>query len=202
VADFTGIKSSGSFDVFVTMGSSESLRIEGDEEDIKNVETKVEKGILNIRTRSNPGWNIAIRNKVKIFITAKSLNNLAISGSGDMEVDGVIRAEKLNTAVSGSGSITLKTNASTFNAAVSGSGEINASGTAKHASISISGSGDFEGRELRTDVVDVKVSGSGEAAVYANQTLNASVSGSGEISYSGNPQVHQSRSGSGRISRE
>ncbi|MBC7914280.1 MAG: DUF2807 domain-containing protein [Pyrinomonadaceae bacterium] len=203
VSEFRGITSSGSFDVFVNMGQTETLRIEGNAEDIEKVETKIEKGNLIIRYKGNSsGWGISIRNKIKIYITAKSLNHLAVSGSGDMEVSGPIRSEKLNAAVSGSGSISLNIIASNFNAAVSGSGEIKASGRAKSTSIAISGSGEFEGRDLKTDNANVKVSGSGEASVHADETLNASVSGSGEISYSGNARVNQSKSGSGSISKE
>ncbi len=201
VSNFTGISSSGAYDVFVKMGSTEDLRLEGDEDAIRNTETKVENGILKIRNLKSGGWNWSNREKVKIYISAKSLNTLSISGSGDIEVNGVIKATLLNAQVSGSGSIQATIQTSNFNAAISGSGGLTVSGSASVSNLSVSGSGGFEGRSLKTDVTSVKVSGSGNATVFAEKELNAKLSGSGNITYTGNPKVNQTKSGSGSISR-
>ena len=200
VSNFNGISSSGSYDIYIKMGTTEDLRIEGDEDYIKNIETKVENGTLKIRnSKSGSGWSWTNRGKTKIYITAKSLNNLSISGSGNMVVNNTINSDRLNTNVSGSGTIRLNMITTNYNAAVSGSGHIIATGQAKKASIALSGSGGFEGRNLKTTTTDIKVSGSGNAAVYADEQLNASLSGSGNITYSGKAQVNQIKSGSGRI---
>ena len=201
VNNFSGVSSSGSYDVYIRMGTKEELRLEGDGDIIKHIETRVENGILKIRhTQSKRGWNWS-REKVKIYITAKTIKNLTISGSGSVEVSGTIREEKLSTQVSGSGSMRMNIQAKTLNAAVSGSGSLRVSGSANDANISLSGSGEFKGKELKTSTTAIKVSGSGNATVYTVKQLNASLSGSGNISYSGNPQVNQRKSGSGRISR-
>jgi hypothetical protein len=77
VSGFTGISSGGSWHVHVTMGNSENLRIEGNEDVIKYIETKVEGGILKIRNikRSN-NWSWGSNDKVDINITAKVLKDL------------------------------------------------------------------------------------------------------------------------------
>jgi hypothetical protein len=145
VSNFNGISSSGSYDIYVKMGTSESLKIEGDGDLIKNIETKVEGGTLKIRnSKSSGGWNWNNR-KTNIYITAKSLNHLSLSGSGKMEVSNAMRSDNLNTSVSGSGSIRLELTTKMYNASISGSGQINASGFAENANISVSGSGGFEG---------------------------------------------------------
>jgi hypothetical protein len=199
VSNFTGIMSSGSFEVHIKMGSTEDLRLEGDQEDIDNVQTKVENGVLIIKNKKNSANWTFMSNKVKVFITAKSLNSLTISGSGSMEVSGVIKSERLNAQVSGSGGMDISLATSTFNAAISGSGSVKASGSTKKSSVAISGSGGFRGKDLRTEVTDVRVSGSGSASVFADETLNASVSGSGGVSYSGNAKTNVSKSGSGSV---
>lgn len=202
VSDFSQISSGGSFNVYVKMGSAESLRIEADRDELDNIETVVEGGVLKIKTKkSSVNWGWGSRSRVNIYITAKSLNGLAISGSGNMEVEGTIRTQRLDVKVSGSGNILLSTAAKTFNASLSGSGNIKVSGSTETSNVSISGSGEFEGGKLITNESQIKVSGSGEATVHANKTLNAAVSGSGDIFYSGNAQVNQSKSGSGKITR-
>lgn len=202
VSGFRGISSSGSFDVKITMGSKESLRLEGDDDVIKEIETKVENGILKIRNKKQGNWNWrSMRNKVTIYITAKSLNSITLSGSGDISVKGIVKATKLTNVLSGSGSISLTADADEYSGTLSGSGELDVRGSAERAMIKIGGSGDFEGRDFKTSVADVKVSGSGNVTIRAEKQLNAAVSGSGDISYIGNPKVERIKSGSGSISK-
>ncbi len=209
VSGFSGISSSGSFNIIITLGDKESLRLEGDPDRLSEIETRVEDGILKIRTKNGNklhNWNWsdgkAGKSKVTIYITAKTLNTLTMGGSGDMKVDGTIKTEHLTTKVSGSGSISFNADVSDYIGAISGSGEINAKGSSQNAKVSISGSGAFGGKEFHSANADVKISGSGDASVYANQNLNASISGSGNIRYGGNPQqVSKDKSGSGRISK-
>jgi Putative auto-transporter adhesin, head GIN domain len=201
VSGFSGISSSGSFDVFVTLGDKESLRLEGDPERLSEIETKVEDGILKIRTKDLiKSWN-GNKGKVNIYITAKALNTLTMSGSGDMKVDGTVKADLLTTKVSGSGSISLNADSHNYIGVISGSGGINAKGNTGNAKITIAGSGDFKGREFHSASADIKVSGSGDASIYADQTLDAVISGSGHIKYEGNAQVSETKSGSGGVSK-
>ena len=203
VKNFSSISSSGSFDVYIKMGQRESLRLEGSKDMLSRVETIVENGDLKIRTKKDTqrSWRFGSGEKVKVYITAKALKSLNMSGSGDMRVDGIIKAEDFQSRLSGSGSIKLNLNVSNYLAAISGSGEIYTTGSAKNTDISVSGSGDFKGEKLRTSTANVKVSGSGDVSIHADQRLNAAVSGSGDIYYAGNAKVNSKTSGSGNIKR-
>ena len=202
VSGFKGISSSGSYDLKITMGNRESLRLEGDDDVIKEIETVVENGILKIRNRkhTNRSWRMT-RGKVTIYITAKALNSITLSGSGDISVKGTVKADQLTNTLSGSGSISLTADADDYIGTISGSGEIEVRGRTDKATIKIGGSGDFEGRDFKTSEAEVKISGSGNASITAEKNLNAAVSGSGNITYSGDPKVSKSKSGSGSISR-
>ena len=202
VSGFKGISSSGSYDLKITMGNKETLRLEGDNDMIKEIETVVENGVLKIRNKKHNNWNWrSTRGKVTIYITAKALNSITLSGSGDISVKGTVKADRLTNTLSGSGSISLTANADEYLGTISGSGEIEVRGSADKASIKIGGSGDFEGRAFKTSEAEVKISGSGNASISAQKNLNAAVSGSGNITYSGDPKVSQTKSGSGSISR-
>lgn len=202
VSGFNGISSSGSYNVFITMGNTESLRLEGDAEHLAEIETVVENGTLKIRHKSkSASWNRNWNGKVNIFITAKSLKNINSSGSGEIEVKGVVKSPDISTTLSGSGSITLALDATNYAATISGSGEIKASGKAQNAKIMVNGSGDFNGNGLRTNVTSAKVSGSGDISINADKALDAAMSGSGNIRYGGNADVKSTKSGSGRITK-
>ncbi len=202
VSGFTGISSGGSFDVKVTLGSKESVRLEGPSDKLDDIETVVEQGVLKIRTKKGVRWNWPSRETITIYVTAKSLNSLSVSGSGEMDVEGTVSGEKLNASVSGSGSLDARVSVKAFTGSISGSGEISISGSATNSTISISGSGEFNGYDLKTSTTSVRTSGSGDAQVYADKTLNAVVSGSGDISYRGGASVSKTKSGSGSISKD
>jgi hypothetical protein len=202
VAGFSGVSSAGNYNVYITMGTSESLRLEGKAEIISEIETKIENGILKISRKkmlNKKTWKNTER--VDIYIEAKTLHSLTVVGSGDIQVTGLVNANKLTNTISGSGFISLDMNAKNYVALISGSGEIKASGKSENTSITIAGSGDFEGANLNSEFANVKVSGSGDIALTVNKNLDALVSGSGDIKYGGNPSVKYSKSGSGNISK-
>ncbi|SKB82947.1 head GIN domain-containing protein [Daejeonella lutea] len=202
VSGFTGITSAGSYNVTITMGNTESLKLEGDADQIADIETVVENGILKIRNKKSTGsWKNSWSGKVNIYVNAKSLKSITLSGSGDINVKGTVKSSDVTTTLSGSGSITLTVDATNYLATISGSGEIKASGRAENAKINVNGSGGFEGNSLRTNVTSARVSGSGDISVNANKSLEAAMSGSGNIRYSGSADVKSSKSGSGRISK-
>lgn len=202
VSGFSGISSGGSYNVFITMGSKESLRIEGDTKQISEIETVVEDGTLKIRNKKNSGnWNSGHNGKVNIYISAKSLKSIILSGSGDIEVRGVVKSNDISNILSGSGSISLVVEATNYSATISGSGEIEVKGKTENAKIIVNGSGDFKGQGLRASFASARVSGSGNISIHADNALDAAMSGSGNIRYGGNANVKSAKSGSGRISK-
>src|SRR6478672_9046877 len=138
VSGFTGITSAGSYNVTITMGNTESLKLEGDAEQIADIETVVENGILKIRNKKSTGsWKNGWSGKVNIYVNAKSLKSITLSGSGDINVRGTVKSSDVTTTLSGSGSITLTVDATNYLATISGSGEIKASGRADNAKINV-----------------------------------------------------------------
>ncbi|MBK1439020.1 DUF2807 domain-containing protein [Parapedobacter sp. ISTM3] len=201
VSGFHALASGGSINVEVRFGASESVRLEGDAAAIREIETIVEKGTLKIRYKKH-AWKMG-RNwgSVTAYVTAKRLDGVAQSGSGSITIMGTISGDELNASVSGSGRIAFAANVQLCNASVSGSGRITASGSATESNVSISGSGRFDGRELKSRSANLKVSGSGNIMIHADERLEASISGSGNVHYSGNAQTNVRTSGSGRLRR-
>lgn len=202
VSNFSGIAVGGSLKVYVKLGNTESLRLEGDQEAIDELTTEVKDGTLTIRPKRSQwkDWFKKFSNaKVTAYITAKKLTNLAISGSGSIDVEQAINSDSFNTAISGSGNIKATVNTQNFQSSISGSGGLNISGKAKKAEIAISGSGNFSGRDFSADNVEAHVSGSGSMYIGAKESLTAAISGSGNITYTGNPTVKKAVAGSGKV---
>ncbi|WP_299435822.1 head GIN domain-containing protein [uncultured Maribacter sp.] len=203
-SDYDAIAVSGWFDVNIVDGNEGEITIKGEENLLEYIKTevknnklviKVEKGI-NLKPSS---WNDGI----VITVPVKTINAVSLSGSGDIIGKTTINTTNFNTAMSGSGDITLDINSSTINASMSGSGDINLSGSTTNFDATISGSGDIKAFDLIADNVNATISGSADIKVTAKQKLKARVSGSGDINYKGNPvKIDTKVSGSGDITKE
>lgn len=201
VSNFTGIGISGPLKVYVKIGNTESLRLEGDQEGIDELITEVKNGTLNIRPKRTNfnNWFGRSNSKITAYITVKKLTSLAMAGSGSIEVENTVNADEFNAAISGSGNIKAAINAKSLAAAISGSGKLSFSGKAKKSDVAISGSGSFAGSSLTSDEVNAHISGSGNVYIRAEKTINAAIGGSGNVNYTGNPEVTKSIGGSGKV---
>jgi hypothetical protein len=203
LSGFNAIQLSASYDVYVTQGATESVKVEAPDDVISHIVTEVEGGVLKIHEKSEHWtWSFGTHKKIVIYVTAKDLNSIAVSGSGDVYFKEGLTTNSLRLKVSGSGDVTGKLNTKTLEATVSGSGDVRINGTAGIATVSVSGSGDYTARDLATATTMIRVSGSGDAVVNASEKIDAAVSGSGDIKYTGGAtHVSTSSHGSGDIHR-
>jgi Putative auto-transporter adhesin, head GIN domain len=179
VSGFNGISLAAPIRVEVTQGDSEGLVLEGDAKALADIETVVENGLLKIRLKHGVRgmWN----SKARAIVTARSIDQLAISGSGDIAAP-QLRGETLKIAIAGSGDVSV-------------------GGTTANLSTSISGSGDVKAEKLEARSVRVSIAGSGDATVWARDSLTVSIMGSGDVRYLGDPAVQKSIMGSGSVKR-
>jgi hypothetical protein len=197
VSNFDRIDLSGSGEVIVTQGGSESLTIETDDNVMEHVKAEVEDGTLHLGFES--GIRIISPSRLVFAVGVDDLNSLSISGSGDVESDR-IETDRLEAEVTGSGDIMIADlMAVEVMAEISGSGEIHLAGDADAQNVSISGSGQYRAGDLCSESVEVTISGSGDATVCAAETLVSDISGSGSVAYYGSPSINSSGSGSGKI---
>lgn len=187
--------------VEITQGDKESVVLEGDEARLAEIETVVENGALKLRGRDHD-WHWNWRgDKVKAYVTVRTLDAIAISGSGDV-VAATLRADNLRLAISGSGNVKIATLAAAkLDVAVSGSGDVSVAGKAQSVSGSIAGSGSLEAAKLETDRASISIAGSGDATLWTRTSLAAQIAGSGDLRYYGDPSVRSSVVGSGRLKR-
>jgi hypothetical protein len=204
LSGFHAVDVAGSFDVYITQGASESVKVEAPADIIDHIKTVVENGVLRIYNK-NDGFHwgdlFGHHQKIRVYVAIKDVNAISVTGSGDAFFKDGIHANSLKLNVSGSGDMTGRIDAKTLESDISGSGDMKLSGHADNSTVSVVGSGDFTARGLTTMSTTVHVSGSGDAQIYASDKVDASVAGSGDVNYSGHPKsVHKNKSGSGDIS--
>jgi hypothetical protein len=203
VKDFHGVAAGGPIDVIVKLGSTETVRFEGDAEAIASLVTEVKSGILIIRPKTSwTSWAKKYENKkITAYVTAKDLSSLAMSGNGSLTVTGTVNAEELATILSGSGRIAAKIAVRKLTSVISGSGNLELSGEAAQAKVTISGSGRFSGKGITVEDLDTRISGSGIVNIHAETKINALITGSGHVLYSGDPEIQKRVIGSGGVSK-
>ena len=183
---------------------TESLKISGRSEILKEIETVVEDGKLEIRFKHHYNWNHSDAGKegIRVYITAKSISALANAGSGSIAVDGTVNGSNVSITLSGSGNINSAVKSTDLHASISGSGSLNLKGSADNAKIAITGSGQINGRDLKTGSASVLITGSGNAMFDADKTITARIVGSGNVSYTGSATVTDVKTvGSGRVNK-
>ena len=206
LSGFSSVSVSGSFDVFITQGNTESVKVEAPSDVLDHIITEVNGGELKIYNKhDNWSWNDWFgghHKKIAIYVSAKDLNAISLSGSGDVFFKEGITSNSLKLRVSGSGDVLGKVQVKTLESSISGSGDMKLSGSAENSSVDVVGSGDFTGRNLVTVNTYVRVTGSGDADVNASDKVDAAVRGSGDVHYTGTAKnVSSSKTGSGDISR-
>ena len=204
VGPYDGVALSGSFDVELVAGTEGSLTLKGDDNILEHLETEVKNGTLHIKPEK--GYNLEPSSwkdgGILITVPVESIDEVSLSGSGDIVGKTRLKSESLRASMSGSGDISLEVEAGQVVVALSGSGDIALSGTAGRAEIRVSGSGDVKAYELQAREVEAVVAGSADIRVTATESLTARVSGSGDIHYRGNPaKLDAKTSGSGDITQ-
>jgi hypothetical protein len=197
---FDGISSHGSFNVYVSIGNSASVKIEAESNILPYIETYVDQGLLQVRTK-NGVW-LRPHRPVKIIVTAPRFKKIASSGSGDIVGETAITdSSKLDLSVRGNGNIKLDVDAPEVVAVMTGNGGIHLKGQSKYFDCKLTGNGNVKAFDLMTEEAKVHILGNGDADVFASQKLEVSISGNGNIRYKGNAQPSTHITGNGTITQ-
>ena len=220
VSGITGVELATGGKLFITVGETESLEIEGGENRIPLIRTRVQNGVLKID--GDKSFSLGSREKLQYHLTVKWLNLIKISSSGDVQAPD-LEVQKLALIISSSGD--LATGALTVPALdikisssgdmkitelkgyklmvnISSSGDLTIGGGAvEEQDIKISSSGDYDAKNLTGKRATVRLSSSGDATIHVSDALNANTSSSGDVFYAGDPEVKKKSTSSGDVQK-
>jgi hypothetical protein len=177
LADFTRVENRDSADLRLRVGEPQRVRVRAGEKVIDEVRTEVRDGVLEV-TFDDDGWGDG---DVVVEASVPRLTGVAVTGSGDVEADGI--------------------DADAFEVESDGSADIELEGTVRRLGVLLDGSGDADLAGLTAGEVRLTVSGSGDADVHADDRLDVTVDGSGDVRYHGDPALSRHLDGSGDLSR-
>jgi hypothetical protein len=201
----------------LTIGNSESLRIQAEDNLMQYIQTKVSLGQLLIETQN--GINLQPTLPIDYYLTVTKLNSVAILSSGDIET-GDLASSSFTISISSSGdlnissldcdSLQVKTsssgnadigqlNATSIKVTISSSGNVSIqNGQAPTQDIRISSSGEYRANNVQSATADINISSSGSATVWATDRISGRLSSSGNVYYIGSPAVNITTTSSGQ----
>ena len=205
LSGFNAVDVGGSFDVQLVQGSTESVKVEAPSDVIDRIITQVDGGVLKIYNKHDTfNWGNWWGNhkKIVVYVTVKTVNAISVTGSGDVAFKQGLTVPALKLHVSGSGDVSGVLNAKKLESSISGSGDVHLSGHSDISIVDVSGSGDFNAHNLVTVSTSIRLSGSGDAEINANDKIDAVTHGSGDIRYTGSAHnISSAKTGSGDIER-
>lgn len=182
-ASFTKVKVSSGIIAKVFPNSDENkIVINGIDKDEVNI--RIRRDELRISLPLNALFSNT-DTTVEIYLV--DFSSLEATSNAELSVEGLIKQTTLFLKAVETAKINAKIEVDELEAQIFTGGEIALTGRVKKQNLNLKTGGRFEGKNLKSEQVEVEVSYGGNAEVYASENCNAKVIAGGEISVYGNP---------------
>ncbi|HEY9090069.1 head GIN domain-containing protein [Parasphingorhabdus sp.] len=199
--EFAGVTLAGPDNIIFTTGPEHSIRAEGDEDALEQLRYKITDGQIKVG-RESDGLLSTTSGAATVYVTAPTLSNIKLAGSGDIDAD-KMEGESTALTLAGSGNIKIADlQTASLTTKIAGSGDILIAGSAQSTKISIAGSGDINGKALKTENVSIKIAGSGNVVLASDGTVDTTILGSGNVRIHGKATCETNAMGSGEVTCE
>ena len=198
VEDFNRIVFEGTYSIELTQGNETSFSMSTTDELQNKVEVWVSNEVLNVKSNIK---NIG-SDEIKIYITFQQLSDVKVRGGAFLKTNGFVELNDFNIEIEGGASVNMQVNANKLKAKAAGAVNMQFEGVTDEFNAISEGAGNIDADELKAKMVECRVSGVGNASVYATEVLHAKVEGLGKISYRGNPTLYKKVDGIGVIYRK
>ncbi len=198
LASFHGVELGLPGDMEITLGNTESITIEAEENIMPLIETEVRGGILNVGLV--PGANIQPTKPIKYKLTSKSFDQLTTDSVGSIKAP-TISAENFKAVINSSGNIELGgLNSKSVNVEIKSIGNVKiGEGEVTNQTVTISSSGSYLSPDLKCATATVTIDSSGDAILWVTDKIDVVINSSGSVRYYGDPKVKSEVNSSGSV---
>lgn len=187
IKHFNKIKAEGVFNIILSQGDKESVKVETDENIQPLIFTSVENEVLKITLKDST--SIDKMKKITIYISFTDLSKLNSTGVGSLKCATKLNLKEFELDCKGVGATELNINADklTINSEIVGA--LVLAGTVHEVIINNKGLGAISAFDLKAENLSLHSEGVGAAEVYASNDLSVDVRGLGSVKYKGNPKT-------------
>ncbi|GAB4345248.1 MAG: hypothetical protein OHK0038_25480 [Flammeovirgaceae bacterium] len=207
---FSGVVVKSGIDIFFSIGNEEKVTVEADEKALDKIITEVRGNDLYVYVDGN----LRNVNVMKVYITAKILENVDCSSGSDFYLETPLKSEKLRLRIrSGSDfngekgveTVSLDLDASSGSDTrinlttksllvdISSGSDVMITGSAESLDLNASGGSDFKGRDLKAGNCKINASGASDVNIFATGEVEIEASGASDISLKGSPSVRRQK---------
>jgi len=187
-AIYDRIMVSGDFTVRLVEGKEGDIFVEGDRVDVNHLTILTDGNILRIYPDKDARtWCGDMKNLI-VVVPVEAITEIVLAGTGKVESQLTLKADRFKTQLSGDGKIALEVEANETEVFLSGSGSITLSGSTGRLFSNLNGAGALQAYALKSAITEATIIGSGSNEINSTETLNAQVAGSGRIRYMGSPK--------------
>ena len=187
VKSFDELDASGVFNLQLSQGDKETLRIEADDNLMDLFIVENEGSTLKIKMKKNSNFNS--KNQLKVYITFKTLKSMNLGMVGGTSSDDKLKFTDLKLKNQSVGSVSLNMTLQTLNMENQSVGSVKLEGSAENAIVKNNSVGSINAGNFVVQKMDIENNGVGSATVNAEKELKYSDSFLGKVSNRGNATV-------------
>ncbi|HYJ64122.1 MAG TPA: head GIN domain-containing protein [Parafilimonas sp.] len=198
INSFNSIKADGLYELVLTQGDKESVKIEADDnlQNLFKVSNDGSTLVIDMPELKNSNINFNDENhehklNLKVYVTFKQLNAIDVGIIGTIRCTTPLKADAFKIDSKNVGNIELQLTADKLTINNKGVGNITLTGSANNAIITNAGVGKFNGEDLIVQTMDINNSGVGNADVHVEKDLKVKESFLGKVTNSGNAKEHK-----------
>lgn len=190
ISSFERIRVDGPFRVVLTTGQPAGARAEGPPQITDTLDIRVESGTLIVRAGTG-GWGeqpMRDRGPLLIRVSTGMIRGATLVGGGDLRIVGPLRGQRIDLALTGSGSLSADgLEADQLFATALGAGSMTLAGRAARARLATSGPVQLRAGGLIANDLTVRADGNGDLVAQAKFTAAVSSTGMGSVTVYGKP---------------
>jgi len=183
IQPFDQLEASGVFNVVLTQGNKESVKIEAEDNLQPLFEVKNDGSKLMVDMKKDSHFNS--KKKMTVYITFKSLKSMDLKMVGNVSSSGNLNFGDLSLANKSVGSVDLAINAQKLDISNKSVGNLKLSGKADNAVIRSNSVGAIKASDLLVQTMDIDNDGVGSAEVNAVKELKVRDSFLGKVKNAG-----------------
>jgi len=187
VKSFDELDASGVFNLQLSQGDKETLRIEADDNLMDLFIVENEGSTLKIKMKKNSNFNS--KKQLKVYITFKTLKSINLGMVGGTSSDDKLKFTDLKLKNQSVGSVSLNMTLQTLNMENQSVGSVKLEGSAENAIVKNNSVGSINAGNFVVQKMDIENNGVGSATVNAEKELKYSDSFLGKVSNRGNATV-------------
>lgn len=191
VSSFNALQASGVYELRLSQGSKEAVKIEADENLQEYVTVKNEGSKLVIDMDKLKNKNLKSKNKMKVYVTFRNLKELDLKTVGNVVSNEQLSFDDINVQTKSVGNIDLNLNAKKLDLDNKSVGNVKLSGKANEAEIKNKGVGSLEAGNFIVQTMNIENESVGNAEVNAEKDLKVKDSFLGKVKNKGSANVRK-----------